>query len=141
MRKTVLEMYAALVCFSMVTCFTVALGIILYGVVAYVNPALTMNTPGYEAFQSNDRFWRAEASMGGPSFMPGTRPPEATVPARPSEDELTRRRLEAYDMALQSERRGALQSFLRWGIAALVSLLAFSFHWRFLSRTRGTNTV
>ncbi|MGV6818765.1 MAG: hypothetical protein ACWA44_16030, partial [Thiotrichales bacterium] len=100
MKKTLLEIYALLVCFVSISCFSITAGIGLYSVVKVFSPELTLNSWEYERHQSNDQFWEQH----GPFAIPvdGEKPMvgESKLPKRPSEAELTQARKKSYADAL-----------------------------------------
>jgi|CXWL01.1.fsa_nt_gi hypothetical protein len=128
MKKTILEIYALAVCFITVTCFVVCLGIAGYSLIEIGKPDFTLSTSAYEEYQTNDAFWKQNDP---------TRFSEKTEKApRPSEDELTKRRKEAYVRALDSEQREGYQTLIKTLIVMLVDAFAFLAHWIIANRAR-----
>ena len=128
MPRTVLQIYAAVVCFASVACLALAIGIAAYSLVAMLNPSFTvdpMNMPMYEP----SPFMIPPASMDG-SHIVGSN----STPATPqlSADELATRRVAALESAIKNELATAKQSLLRWTITALISGILFAMHWRIL---------
>jgi hypothetical protein len=59
----------------------------------------------------------------------------------PAEDELTKRRMESYRQALQSEKRDAFQGITKAMIILLIDTVFFAVHWRIARRAREANTA
>jgi len=127
MKKTLLEVYALAVCFFVVACFVVALGVALYDLVQIGDPDFTLGRYRYDLLQTNEAFREA------PGEIPGKN--EADRKAMP-DDQVTRRREAAYALALGSERREGEQSLLRVIIVMLIDAVAFLIHWRIAKRAR-----
>ncbi len=54
---------------------------------------------------------------------------------------LTKRRMESYSQALQSEKRDAIQGITKAIIILLIDIVFFVVHWRIARRARETNTA
>src|SRR6266536_4421655 len=128
MPRTVLQIYAAAVCFVSVGCLSIALGIAAYGAIGVLNPALTAHAlslvpapaPPYAmAPMPAD----AAGALGGTSAAP--------LSPAVAGDEATRKAA-ALENGLRNEVIGSKQAVLRWGIVALISALLFLSHWRIL---------
>jgi hypothetical protein len=131
MKKSILEIYALAVCFATIVCFVVALGIALYDVIQIANPEFTLNSNEYNRHQSNDAFWNSCDQYES----------KEKDKKRPTEDELTKRRMESYRQALQSERRDAFQGITKAIIVILIDIVFFFAHWRIARRARESSTV
>jgi hypothetical protein len=131
MKKTILEIYALAVCFATIVCFVIALGIALYDVIQIAKPEFTLSSHEYNRHQSNDAFWN---SCNQYNYKEKDK-------KRPTEDELTKRRMESYHQALQSERRDAFQGTTKAIIILFIDILFFVTHWRIARRARETNTA
>lgn len=130
MKKTILEIYALAVCFATIVCFVVALGIALYDVIEISNPEFTLISHEYNRHQSNAAFWN--------SYQCGYDKKDKEM-QRPSDEELTRQRLDSYQQAVKSERRDAFQSLTRSSIILVIDIFIFLVHWRVARRARETN--
>jgi hypothetical protein len=100
----------------------------LYAAIGVVCPDWLMRDPVWALHQSNDQFWdykgRAyEASSGWLGRN-----------ARPPEEELTRRRLESYEVEKAAIRRDSWVMLVMYGVGVAISLVMFAGHWR-LART------
>jgi len=133
MKKTFLEIYALLVCFITMVCFSVWLGLSGYNFIGVIAPEITIDAWAYERHQSNELFsaepLRVEPMMLGPNpFEAGdiTQPVESL-----SDEEITEQRLASYQLALDSEVRVNFQSMLRGLIVILICIPLFLIHWRF----------
>ena len=128
MKKTILEVYALAVCFVTVTCFVVCLGIAGYSLVEIAKPDFTMTSYQFDQFQSNDAYWKD----CGRKYCSD----DEKKRSRPSEDELTKQRSEAFAQALVSEQRNGSQSLVKTLIVMFVDSLAFLAHWVIAKRAR-----
>lgn len=138
MKKTLLEIYALLVCFVSISCFSITAGVGLYSIVAFASPELTLHNWEYERHQSNDQFWEQQGPFAMPVETEEAMTGKSKLPKRPSEAELTKARTKSYANALRSERRSALQTILQTSIIALIAMLLFLIHWRIARHARLT---
>jgi hypothetical protein len=127
MKKTALEIYSLAVCFIAVVALVISLGTGLYSFIEISYPEFTINQWQYEQFQSNDAFW---------DNSPKHFPPELKgEPAKkPSEEELTKMRNEAYERALSNESRSGAQTLVQSIIFFLISAVVFFLHWRIFKK-------
>jgi len=125
MKKSLLEIYSLAVCFVTVICFAVALGIGAYDILEMSNPELTLKSYSYQQHQTNEAFTR---NWGKDK-------------ERPSEEEVTRMRNESYKVALEAERRDAVQSFIRVLIVLIIDVAIFLIHWKLAKRAREANAT
>lgn len=132
MKKSILEVYALAVCFATIVCFVIVLGIALYDLIEISNPEFTLSSYEYNRHQSNDAFWK--------SYQCSYDKKEKET-QRPSDEELTRQRLESYQQAVKSERRGAFQSLTRSSIILAIDIFVFLVHWRVARRARQADIV
>ncbi|MEW6416991.1 MAG: hypothetical protein AB1480_02595 [Nitrospirota bacterium] len=130
MKKSILEIYALAVCFATIVCFVIALGIALYDVIEISNPEFTLSSHEYNRHQSNDAFWK--------NYQCGYDKKDKEM-QRPSDEELSRQRLESYQQAVKSERRDAFQGLTRASIILTIDIFIFLVHWRVALRARETN--
>lgn len=131
MQRSIVQIYAALVCFVTVVCFAIALGFLLYACVKVAAPSVTMNASEYQTYQSDDLFW--ERRLQRTMYAPEGR---ATESSRPPDSELKDQRLSAYRLAMAAERRSGIQTIIRATIICLIDILLFGFHWRLIRPTR-----
>ncbi len=136
MKKTLLEIYALLICFGAVVCFSIWIGIGTYSLVGVFSPELTVNSWVYEKHQSNDRFWKGKSDLANPFLG---REKTTKVPERPIEDILTKNRLESYQQALKIEVRDNKQTLLQTVIIIVICMLLFFAHWRLAKSTKIRN--
>jgi hypothetical protein len=85
-----------------------------------------LNSHEYNRHQSNDAFWNNCDQYDS----------KENEKKRPAEDELTKRRLDSYHQALQSERRDAFQGITKAIIVILIDIVFFFAHWRIARRAR-----
>lgn len=120
MKKSLLEIYALAVCFVMVICFAVALGIGVYDLLKMVNPKMTLKSYAYQCHQTNEAFTRNWSKDK----------------EKPSKHKITQMREKSYLIALKAEKRDAVQSFIRMLIVFLIDLVIFLIHWRLARKAR-----
>ncbi len=129
MPRTVLQIYAAAVCFVSVGCLSIALGIAAYGAIGVLNPALTAHplslVPAPAPPYAMAPMPADGAALGGTSAAP--------LSPAVAGDEATRKAA-ALENGLRNEVIVSKQAVLRWGIVALISALLFLSHWRILRR-------
>jgi hypothetical protein len=129
MKKTILEIYALAVCFVTVTCFIVCLGISGYSFVRITKPDFTMESYVYDRYQSNDNFWQNNCRHGFCSDEDKKMP-------RPSEDQITKKRLKEFEIALKGEQRDAYQTLVKMLIVMLADSISFFIHWLISKKAR-----
>lgn len=133
MKKTFLEIYALLVCFITMVCFSVWLGLSAYNLVGVIAPEVTIDSRAYDRHQSNQLFsverLIVEPLMLGPNPFEADTTPQPVEPL--SDEEITAQRLASYQLALDSEVRVNFQSMLRGLIVILICIPLFLIHWRF----------
>jgi hypothetical protein len=125
MKRSLLEIYALGVCFVTLICFAIALGVGLYDVVEIVNPEFTLSDWEFEKHQTNEKFlasWSKEKPI-------------------PPEDQVTALRKQSYAVAVEAERRSALQSLVMVAIIILIDIVIFLLHWRLGGRARQASGV
>ena len=128
MKKTILEIYALAVCFVTVTCFVVCLGVAGYSLIQIEKPDFTMRAYEYNQYQTNDAFWK-ECGSRYCSEDEKKKP-------RPNEEELTKQRKAAFDLALVSEQRDGAQTLVKTLIVILIDIITFLVHWVIARRAR-----
>ena len=129
MKKTLLEIYALAVCFITVTCFVIVLGMAIWNVVEISAPEFTLETQTYEQHQTDEAFLENLINQYRPEEI------QKTYQA-PEGEALTTARQASYVSVLRSERRGAMQSFLRNLIILVIDLVVFIVHWKVAANAR-----
>jgi hypothetical protein len=122
MKKSLVEIYALAVCFVTLICFAIALGIGIYNILEMFNPELTLRAYAYQHHQTNEAFtrnWKKDKKL-------------------PNENAITKMREESYKVALKTERRDGLQSFIRVMIVVVIDIVIFLTHWGLARRSRKT---
>jgi hypothetical protein len=129
MKKTILEIYALAVCFVAVVCLVASLGVGAYSLVQLSKPDFTMNSFNYDQYQSNDAFWTgcARGRYCGP---------DEKKKERPSEAELTKERMDAFDRAVASERRDGAQTLVKASIVLIIDIVVLLVHGTLARRAR-----
>ncbi len=130
MPRTVLQIYAAAVCFVSVGCLSIALGIAAYGAIGVLNPMLTAHPTSLVPAPAPPYVMPpmpadAAGALGGTSVA-------AMSPAVAGDE--ASRKAAALENGLRNEVIVSKQAVLRWGIVALISALLFLSHWRILRR-------
>ena len=128
--RTVLQIYAAAVCFVSVGCLAIALGIVAYSTIGVIAPSLTAYPMSLLPGPPIPPF---PLPMTGDSTQPSSLV-APVAPAPPSAEEIAKRKAEAMEIGLRNEVIVSRQSLLRWGIVSLISALLFAAHWRILRR-------
>ncbi|MBC6413796.1 MAG: hypothetical protein GDA45_02515 [Chromatiales bacterium] len=127
-KRNYVGLYALAVCFINVLIGSIAIGVIIYSIVGVVAPHITLPGWEYSKYQSNDEFILQSGDSGGryDKFKDMT------------EQEITRKRNEAYDIALKTERRQGQQEILEYSIVLLIQIILFVVHWRLVVRNKDT---
>ena len=123
MKRTIGAIYAYAVCFVVLICFAITLGIAMYDVIGIFNPKFTMNSWDLPRLLSNEKYC---------SSIPATSAPE--VCKSNNQAEITKARLEAYQHELDNEVFSDKQSLVRCLIVLLIDLMLFIPHWRMARR-------
>ena len=118
MKKSFTKNYAVTVCFVMVICAAIALGIGIYDVIEMSNPEMTLSSEQLEKHQTNEVFVR---NWSSDKEMPGDR-------------EVTALREKSYEKALSAGARDAVKSFIRVVTVLVIIIVIFFVHW-FLARS------
>lgn len=136
MKKTAIEIYALLICFSAMVCLSINAGLVIYNIVSLANPELTLSDYQYQDHQTNDSYWRYRSGRSGVMQINDwtPHPKETNNPAkqRPTEDKLTQQRLASYQNALDAEARSATSKLIFEFIVIFISSILFFIHWRFV---------
>ena len=125
--RSKLEVYALAVCFAAVVCLVISAGIGGYAIIRIIQPELTLKKWDYDQYQSNEAFWQSRRY--------GTAE-ERKLERRPSEEDLTKRRLESFGRALTAERRDGFQSLIQSAMFFLAGAISLFIHWRIARRAR-----
>lgn len=129
MKKTLLEIYALLVCLFSLACFALFLGIAVWNCVSIVNPEFTLDNRTWEAHQSDAAYSKYLVEQHKyTSDVKEYRPTQGS--------DLTFERQSSYAQAIRAESRRALQDFVQKLIILLISMLAFGVHWKIASGAR-----
>jgi hypothetical protein len=132
MKKTLLEMYALLICLGTIACFAISFGIGVYSTIGILDPEITLSSWEYNPHQTNDDYWEDKQNS---NYSPLEEKKENAI-VRPSEDELTEQRLESYALALKTETRENKQSILQISIILFICTALFFVHWRIAKSAR-----
>lgn len=132
MKKNILGIYALAVCFIALAGIVISASITIYSLVGVTMPKITLNPYEYERHESNDSYWREERFSDLYSSLANNGTAVQIIPERPSEDVLSKKRSEGFQLALQREERNMLQCFIQTVIYLLLALLVFFLHWRLI---------
>ncbi len=135
MKKTLLETYALVVCFSALFSFIIVLAMTLYSVIQIADPTLTMNSNVYAQYQSNDLFWGECGNRSLERYRPSCSDADMKK-VRPDEVKLTKQREEEFALKTRMERRDGTQSVMKLLIIMLVTMFTFGVHWLIARRAR-----
>jgi len=135
MKKSIVEIYALAVCFATIGCFVIALGVAIFDVIQIANPEFTLSSHEYNRHQSNDQY--IEFGRNSPDQYDNDKKDKKG----PSDEELTKRRLESYRQVIQAERRDAFQGITKALIIMIIGVVFFIAHWRIARRAREANTT
>jgi len=122
MKKTLVEIYALLVCFGSIFIVIVAAATALYSAVRATHQALTVDGYSYRRSLSDEEFMEA-----WPRQSPAPRP--ADVPGL---------RSVAYARALDVESRVGLNACISSAMYVICAGLVFGLHWRLARREHAT---
>jgi hypothetical protein len=131
MKKTILEIYALIICFGAVITLSINIGLAIYSIIGIASPTTTLNSYGYKNHQNNDAFWQSKPNH---NYNPKT---EETAP-RPDEKTLTKKRLASYQLEIKAEHRSNIQNLIIQFIIIVVSSLLLLIHWLFILRKKQT---
>ncbi len=120
--KSKLEIYALSVCFASIVCLVISSSFIGYGLIEIITPQTTMNSYEYMVYQSNDNYWeRYKANKSNP---------------RPSEEVLTKERIERFQAVIENEKRDGLRNILQSITFVLSASVALLIHWKIAKSAR-----
>jgi hypothetical protein len=121
------ELYTLLVCLGSLIGLVATLCWLLYGVLAWSDPGLMVSTHDYADHQTNEQFWESR-------YRRYRQPKDDAV--KPSDEEITRKRLASYEALLEGERRFGKKISIMNGFGVLLSGVVFTIHWRLARRAR-----
>ena len=129
--KSKLEIYALTVCFTSVVCLVISAGISVHSLFKIVTPQITMNNFQYNKHQTNDAFWD-----DGSTTCSDDNDVKVTPRVKPIEDDLTKQRMESFELQVKTERREGLQSIIGSIIFVLISSITLFIHFKIAQRAR-----
>ena len=127
--KSKLEIYALAVCFAAVVCLVITSGIAGYSLIGVAAPEFTIDKYDYDRHLSNDKFFKQTRTYGCKDKCDNE---------RPTEEVLTKNRLESYQVELSGERRNNFQTLIQCFMFLAVSIVALWVHWRIAKNSRAT---
>ncbi len=128
MRRSLYELYTLLICLGSLIGLVATLCWLLYGVLAWSDPELTVvGSYAYADHRTNEQFWESRSRRHGQ---------QKDDPVKPSEAEITRKRLASYESLLEGERRLGKMITIMNGFGFVLSSVLFTIHWRLAKRAR-----
>jgi hypothetical protein len=118
MKKSLIEIYALLVCFASIFFLLVNTATALYGGLRAVQPAMTVDDYAIQRSASDEAFMQ-----GWPKELPA-----------PAASEIPGLRKALYDRALAAEQRGGLHVFISSFAFVIAAGLIFGVHWQLAQR-------
>lgn len=131
MKKTIIEIYALLVCLGAMAALSISMGLFIYNTISLVKPGLTVSNYQYENHQSNNNYWRYQTDTQAGGFPLNLKNNNKPI-NRPAENKLTQQRLDSYQSVIDAEVRNALKDLISEFIIILMSSILFFVHWRFV---------
>jgi hypothetical protein len=125
MKKTIMEVYALLVCLFAVIVITISSSTLIYSAVGVIKPELTMKAHMYEKHLNNDNF----------KSKKGISKEDAE---KLSDEEITAKREAAFAQEIRIEKRDKSQSILNSAIFLFVSSIILLIHWKISKKSRET---
>lgn len=123
MKKTILEVYARLVCLFAVIVITISSSILIHSVVGVAQPELTMSNSIYDKHLNNEKFKSRNATLRKDA-------------KNRTDEEITARRESAFAQELRKERRKNAQTILHSAIFVFVSSVVLLIHWKIARKSR-----
>jgi len=127
--KSKLEIYALAVSFAAVMCIVIAGGVGGYAIFEVIFPDISIPHYAYSNLSSNDAYWRSHCVFRN-----------KCNDVTPSEDELTRQRVEALAIAVSEERRDGVQTLIKSIIFIFSGSISLAIHWGIARRAREGKT-
>ncbi|HKB37732.1 MAG TPA: hypothetical protein VKD72_14895 [Gemmataceae bacterium] len=129
MRRSLYELYTLLVCLGSLIGIVATLCWLLFGVLAWSDPELTVSSYDYANHQTNEQFWESRSRRHGQ---------QKDDPVKPSEEEITGKRLASYQSLLEGQRRFGKMLTILNGFGLVLSSVLFTIHWRLAKQARAT---
>jgi hypothetical protein len=126
--KSKLEVYALSVCFSAVICLVISLAAGGYSLFEIIIPTVTMESTYYNDYQTNEAFWdtiKNSCVYEKPKQCP-----------KPSEEQITKQRLNAYSVEINTEQREGVQTLMKCFMFVLASGVALIVHWKIFQKSQ-----
>jgi hypothetical protein len=127
MRRSWYELYTLLVCAGSLLGLVAALFWLLYGVLSWVDPELTLSPWDYASHQTNEEFLQRRHWRDGR---------QQEEPVKLSDEEITRRRLTSYEALLAGVRRSGKLFTILNGFGIVIASVLFTIHWRLARQAR-----
>lgn len=121
MRRSWFELYTLVICLGSLIGLVATLCGLLYAVLAWSDPELTVGSYSYAEHQTNERFLERNHRRSGQA--------KDDAP-KPSDEEVTRNRVASYESLLEGNRRFGKLFTIMNGFGVLLSGTLFAIHWR-----------
>jgi len=129
MKKTILEIYALVVCLLALICLVTALGIAGWNTIGLISPDFTLNRYAWESHQSDESYKQSLIKQHQYSRDSQTYSP-------PAGEELFIQRKQSYAQVIRIEQRDSLQWLVQSFIIILIVLAVFIVHWKLAAKAR-----
>ena len=126
MKKTILEIYALATCFIALIFLIINISEGAYNTIGLIKPDLTMSSYTYDYLQTDERYRKNIERNDKTSSK--------------TDEEISRLRLEAYDIEIKSEARSRFQKIIKNIIYILIAGIVLLIHWKLSKSARETNT-
>ncbi len=127
MRRSLFEFYTLLICLGSLIGMVATLCWLLFGVLAWLDPELTIGSQSYAEHQTNERFLE-HLVFGRGELVENLK--------KLSDEEITRRRLASYEAIVEGRRRSGKFLAIINGFGLVLSSVLFTLHWRMYRRER-----
>ena len=116
--KSKLETYALAVCFASIICLMISSAVAFNAIFSIVSPETTIYSTTFQKYQTNEMYVKKVLDSRTREEVKGL-----------SDEELTAKRENAFNVELVPERRKGLQSLIRSLFFCLSGLIVFFIHW------------
>src|SRR5262245_51758424 len=120
--KSKVEIYALAICFAAMVCLVISGSVAGYSIFEIAAPEITMPSYNYERYQTNEAYWQSKRSCC-------SKDQEQNEP-KPSDETLTKQRLDGYAIEIKSQQRSGFQALIKSLMYILVSGITLFIHWK-----------
>lgn len=130
MKKSLLEIYALLVCLISLGVVVFTSVEILQSAVRIMHPSLDMSNYEYARYQSNDAYWEDKSSDNAAQST------ACQHEVRPAEEQLSKQRNNQFQIELANIAHQSTKVLVDAVIKSMVFLFIFFLHWQMARRAR-----